>query len=39
MRFLYNEWTILQLEAVMAAGNLASEKLTKYHTPEKGGCK
>ena len=27
----YNEWTIPQLEAAMAAGTLTSEKLTKYY--------
>jgi len=27
----YNEWTVAQLEAAMANGNLTSEKLTKYY--------
>jgi hypothetical protein len=27
----YNEWTITLLEAAMAAGDLTSEKLTKYY--------
>jgi amidase len=27
----YNEWTVAQLEAAMADGNLTSEKLTKYY--------
>ncbi|HEX8798492.1 MAG TPA: amidase family protein, partial [Terriglobales bacterium] len=27
----YNEWTVAQLQAAMASGNLTSEKLTKYY--------
>src|SRR5215469_2698451 len=27
----YNEWTVAQLEAAMAAGKLSSEQLTRYY--------